>query len=304
MRAPRTVRAQRGVALLVVLWGCTLAAITLGALASGAKVEGTQARGQYLQTKGIYAAEAGIEQAAYRLRAREARQRWAVDGRAYRLRIDDVDVAVSIVDEDGKLNLNTATPEQIGALLLAAGAGPAEATRWRDAIVRWGGGGERFADSLLAKGGFASLEELRRVPGLPGAIADRVEPGLTLWSTSGPNLAHAPAVVVAAMTGTGRELAEAYVADVRAMDPEHGGLPPVPGRAEGTVASLPSSGTVTVTSTATLGDGVVVRIDATLALQNAPGDPRAYRVLRWRESRALEEAMDVGGAGVSVAARR
>jgi len=304
VRACRAARVQRGVALLVVLWGCTLAAITLGALASGAKVEGTQARGQYLQARGIYAAEAGIGQAAYRLRARDARQRWAVDGRMYRLRIDDVDVSVSIVDEDGKLNLNTAAPEQIGALLVAAGAGPADAARWRDAIVRWGRGGERFADSLLAKGGFASLEELRRVPGLPGAIVDRMEPGLTLWSDSGPNLAHAPAVVVAAMTGAGRELAEGYVSDVRAMDPEHGGLPPVPGHAEGTVASLPSSGTITVTSTATLADGVVVRIDATLALQSAPGNPRAYRVLRWRESRALDEVMDIGAAAMSVAARR
>lgn len=297
-------RAQRGVALLVVLWGCTLAAITLGALASSAKVEGTQARGQYLQTKGLYAAEAGIEQAAYRLRARQASQRWAVDGRTYRWRMDDVDLTVSIVDEDGKLNLNVATPEQLGALLLAVGADPENVPRWRDAIVRWGSGGERFADSLLAKGGFASIEELRRVPGLPGDVVDRMEPGLTLWSTSGPNLAHAPAIVVAAATGAGRQAAESYVADVRAMDPEHGGLPSVPGHAEGVMASLPSSGTITVVSTATMPDGLLVRIEATLALQNAPGDPRAYRVLRWRETGAVDEGNHGNEAVDFVAADR
>lgn len=282
-------RGQRGIALLVVLWGCTLAAITLGALASSAKVEGIQARGQYLQTKGFYAAEAGIEQAVYRLRAALPTQRWAVDGRTYRLREGDADVSVSVSDEDGKLNLNQASPEQIGALLQAVGVDPERMPKMRDAIVRWGNGGERFSDSLLAKGGFTSLEELRRVPGLPGDVLDRLEPGLTLWSTSGPNLAHAPAVVVAATTGAGREVSEAYVADVRAMDPEHGGFPVAPGNVGAAQPSLPSSGTVTIMSTATLGDGLAVRIQATVALQNAPGDPRAYRVLRWLETGAEEK---------------
>jgi general secretion pathway protein K len=282
LRAPK----QRGVALLVVLWGCTLAAITLGALASSAKVEGTQARGQYLQTKAFYAAQGGVEQAAFRLRAQQAGQRWAADGRLYRLRQGDIDVTVAVADEDGKLNLNKASAEQMDALLRAAGVAPDQVRRLRDAIVRWGSAGARFSDILLAKGGFASLEELRRVPGVPGDVVDRIEPGLTLWSTSGPNMAHAPAIVVAAMTGAGQEAAEAYVADVRAMDLEHGGLPPTPGNAEAMPSSVPTSGTVTIDSTATTSDGIAVRIRATVTLQNEPGDPRSYRVLRWQESGA------------------
>lgn len=276
--------AQRGVALLVVLWGCTLAAITLGALASSAKIEGIQARGQYMRTKAFYAAEAGIEEAAYRLRAADAAQRWAVDGRTYRLRMGEANVSIVVSDEDGKLNLNKASPEQIGALIQASGIDPERMPGIRDAIVHWGGGSERFPDSLLAKGGFASLEELRRVPGLTGDVVDKLEPALTLWSDSGPNLAHAPAVVVAAVTGAGREASEAYVADVRDRDPEFGGLPAIPGHAETVLASLPGSGTVTITATAIVGGDLAVSIRATIALQNAPGDPRAYRVLRWQES--------------------
>lgn len=296
MRPLRCRRGQRGIALLVVLWGCTLAAITLGALASSARVEGIQARGQYLQTKGFYAAEAGIEQAAYRLRAAQPAQRWSVDGRTYRMREGDADVSVSIGDEDGKLNLNQASPEQLGALLKAVGVDPERMPRMRDAIVQWGNGGERFADSLLAKGGFTSLEELRRVPGLPSDVLDRLEPTLTLWSTSGPNLAHAPVEVVVAMTGAGQEAAESYVEDIRAMDPEHGGLPAIPGNVGSAQSSVLASGTVTIVSTATFSDGVAVRIQATVALQNAPGDPRSYRVLRWRESGA--EANRSGGRPV------
>ncbi|MGY3231091.1 general secretion pathway protein K [Luteibacter sp. HA06] len=281
MKAHGRVGGQRGIALLVVLWGCTLAAITLGALASGAKVEGIQARGQYLQTRGFYAAEAGIEQAVFRLRAQTASQRWAVDGRTYRLREGDATVSVTVTDEDGKLNLNKASPAQLGALLEAVGVDAGQVPRLRDAIVRWGSGGERYSDSLLAKGGFTSLEELRRVPGLPGDVVDRLEPAVTLWSGSGPNLAHAPAVVVVAMTGAGRAAAEAYVTDVRAMDPEHGGLPAVPGNVGAAQSFVQGSGTVTIVSTATLSDALAVSIRATVTLQNAPGDPRAYRVLRW-----------------------
>jgi general secretion pathway protein K len=295
-------RGQRGIALLVVLWGCTLAAITLGALASSAKVEGIQARGQYLQTRGFYAAEAGIEQAVFRLRAQQASQRWAVDGRTYRLREGDATVSVTVTDEDGKLNLNKASPEQIDALIQAVGVDPEQMPQLRDAIVRWGSGGERFSDSLLAKGGFTSLEELRRVPGLPGDVVERLEPALTLWATSGPNLAHAPAVVVVAMTGAGREASEAYVTDVRAMDPENGGLPAVPGNVGSAQSFVPSSGTVTIVSTATMSDALAVRIQATVALQNAPGDPRAYRVLRWVEMAAEEKPADGRPAPASVPA--
>jgi general secretion pathway protein K len=207
-----------------------------------------------------------------------------------------------VTDEDGKLNLNKASPEQIDALIQAVGVDPEQMPQLRDAIVRWGSGGERFSDSLLAKGGFTSLEELRRVPGLPGDVVERLEPALTLWATSGPNLAHAPAVVVVAMTGAGREASEAYVTDVRAMDPENGGLPAVPGNVGSAQSFVPSSGTVTIVSTATMSDALAVRIQATVALQNAPGDQRAYRVLRWVEMAAEEKPADGRPAPASVPA--
>jgi len=283
-------RGESGVALLVVLWGCTLAAITLGALASSARVEGVQARSQYERVKGSYAAEAGIEQAVYRLYARQAVQRWAVDGRTYRFREGDAEVSVSVVDEDGKVNLNQTTPERISALLRAIGVVPEQVPAMRDAIVGWGKRNDSFSDSLLAAGGLTSLEELRRIPGLPVDVAERLDPAVTLWSTSGPNLAHAPAAVVAAITGAGREASEAYVADVQAMAPGNDALPRLPNGAEGEFNAVDTSGTVTITSTATTRGGQVVRIRATVRL--APGTSRGYSVMRWRESGAQDPSAD------------
>lgn len=280
---------QRGVALLVVLWGCTLAAITLGALASSARIEGVQARGQYLRVRAFYAAEAGIEQAVFRLSAADAIQRWAVDGRTYRFRQNGSDVSVSITDEDGKINLNQTSPERIAALLQAVGVDPERVPALRDAIVGWGKRGTMFTDSLLAAGGFASLEELRRVPGVTADIAERLDPALTLWSTSGPNLVHAPPVVVAAITGAGREASEAYVAEVRDMAPGNDALPTLPNGVGAEFSSVPTSGTVTITSTATLEDGLAVKIRATVRLTRDAA--RAYAVVRWRESGIEDRAV-------------
>jgi general secretion pathway protein K len=282
---------QRGVALLVVLWGCTLAAITLGALATTAHIEGLQARGQYMRTRGFYAAQAGVERAAYRLRSTQDAQRWAVDGRTYRFRLEDADIAVAITDEDGKLNLNQASPEQLAALLQAAGVDAGQVPRLRDAIVNWGRQGKQFSDTLLAKGGFTSMEELRRVPGLTAEVVDRLDPFLTLWSTSGLNLAHAPPIVVAAATGAGQEASENYVSAIRGMAPGDRMLPPAPGSGGADTASLQGSGTVTIVSTASVAGGLAVTIRATVTMKSNPGDPRAYGVLRWRESSSMDEKL-------------
>ena len=59
--------AQRGVALLVVLWACTLLAVLLGGYAMLARTEGLQARYAFAQTRAQYAAEAGFARALYAL---------------------------------------------------------------------------------------------------------------------------------------------------------------------------------------------------------------------------------------------
>ena len=55
-RQPTLHSRQRGVALLLVLWACTLLAILLGGYAALARTEGLQARYQFAQTQAHYAA--------------------------------------------------------------------------------------------------------------------------------------------------------------------------------------------------------------------------------------------------------
>lgn len=287
-RQRRYLPAQRGVALLVVLWGCTLAAITLGALATNARVESLQARAQSLRTQVYYAAEAGIEAATYRLRLANDQVRWHVDGHAHTLHVGGADVSVLISAEQGKINLNLATPERIEDLLRTAGVDEERIPAAKKAIVGWGDSGDTQGTSMLMRGGFSSLEELRRVPGLAPDIVARIEPALTLWTNQEPNLAYASPLVVATVTGADMESARAYVERVSLAPQGLMLLPSLPGTKPGDASRSPVS-VYEVVSTASMANGPTIVLDVVLYLKNDPGDPRAYRVVRWRERSLSDE---------------
>jgi general secretion pathway protein K len=283
MSAKNMRRKQRGVALLVVLWGSTLAAIVLGALAINAHVEGLQARAQVDQAQTFYAAEAGLEQAVYNLHLKDDARRWISDGRSYRLDVGNILVQVSVMDDDGKINLNQADPALIGKLLVASGADPDRAATIVQAMKRWGEadqGVER--PQFLAAGGFASIEELQRLPGMDQALYRRIESSLTLWQSGGsPNLSHASAPVVAAISNVSLGQASDFVRAREAMAAPVTRLPPLPGGIT-SLASPGTSGVVSITSQTKLADGVSTRLRATVRLTSEPGDRHTYRVLRWQ----------------------
>ena len=87
-------RRQSGVALLLVMWACTLLAILLGGYAVLAHTEGLQSSFQFQQTRAHYAAEAGVMRAIYALQAPNIADRWTADGRIYPFAYDDAKVGV------------------------------------------------------------------------------------------------------------------------------------------------------------------------------------------------------------------
>lgn len=286
--ALKATRRQAGIALLIVLWGCTLAAITLGALATSARVEGIQARGQSQSVVARYAAEGAIAQAAYRLRATDDALRWKADGTLYSLREGRTRVTVTIQDEAGKINLNRATPEVIENVLRAVGLAPEQARKAKLAIVAWGTGGQ-VTDSLLERGGFSSLEELWRVPGLDPGLVKKLLPLFTLWSLDETNLAHAPVPVLMALTGADRVTCEAYADALKARTTDDEAvLPAIPNRVLGRVA-FQNGPAVTIVASAQVEGGVKVTLEVTLLQKSDPGDPQAYRVVRWHELSADDD---------------
>jgi general secretion pathway protein K len=277
-------RHQRGVALLVVMWACTLLAILLGGYAMLARTEGLQARYLFAQTQAHYAAEAGLMRAIYALQDPQQQQRWTPDGRVYPFAFDGAKVNVSIISEVGKVDLNAASPDVLQNLLRAAGMSDHDAQALVRNIVDW----RSFAytppssvpnvtyaqagrDYGPRHGPFGTVEELQMVLGMDPAVYHKVASQVTLWSgRQSPDPATAPLLALQAIPGMTAQQAQAILATRMTGQP---------------VAALAGMQGVThsIRAEATLADGTRAVLRATVRLQgNRPG-ALPYAVLRWQE---------------------
>lgn len=279
---------QRGVALLLVLWACTLLAILLGGYAALARTEALQARYQFAQTQAHYAAEAGIMRGFYGLHDLLAARRWIGDGRVYSFRYGDATVKVSALDESGKVDLNAASPQVLQGLFQAAGLAPEQASALAASVVDWRGLPGQAGDVAARRatyraagrsygprsGPFASIEELQMVLGMTPALYRRVAPVVTIWSgnaTPDPNTA--PPLALAAIPGM-TPSQQAMIAAARqrqAADPTR---------------VLDNGTTQSLRAEATLADGTRAILRATMRLQAGPAGAQPYVVLRWQEGDA------------------
>lgn len=276
--------AQRGVALLVVLWACTLLAVLLGGYAMLARTEGLQARYAFAQTRAQYAAEAGFARALYALQDPVPAQRWIADGRPYTLAFDGATVQVSVVDEGGKVDLNAASPQVLAGLFAAAGMAPRDAQALTDRVVAWRSFsstvGPDPADAAYAAAGldygprhgpFASIEELRMVLGMPPAVYRAVASQVTLWSgRDAPDPTTAPPLALQAIPGMDAAHIQQNQQARQALDP---------------ATAMASGGGVThsIRSQATLADGTKAAVSATVRLRGIGAGAQPYAVLRWQE---------------------
>jgi general secretion pathway protein K len=286
MRQPLARRAnQRGVALLLVLWACTLLAILLGGYAALARTEGLQARYEFAQTQAHYAAEAGLMRAVYGLQNPDLKQRWIGDGRNYLFRYDNATIVVTAVDEGGKVDINSATPDVLQALFQAAGMQLAPAKALADNVVDWRnqvsiiGVAETQSAAYAAAGRdygprhgpFASIEELQMVLGMTPAIYRTVAPVVTIWSgNQTPDSNTAPPLALAAIPGmTPEQLSVIQATRLRnANDPS---------------MALNNGTTHSIRSEATLADGTRAILRATIRTQTGRSSAQPYTVLRWQE---------------------
>jgi general secretion pathway protein K len=219
-------RRQRGVALLVVMWACTLLAILLGGYAVLAHTEGLQSSFQFQQTRAHYAAEAGVMRAIYALQAPNIADRWTADGRIYPFAYDDAKVGVSVISESGKVDLNAATPDVLANLFRAAGVDPVRAATLAQAVIDWRSfavsqqqAAQRTAAYTAAgrdygprNGPFVSVEELQMVLGMDPGLYETIAPDVTIWSgRSSPDATTAPLLALASLPGMDLQHAAAAI---------------------------------------------------------------------------------------------
>gem|GEM_PF-254923 len=210
-------RAQKGGALLTVLWvSAALAAIALSVSTSiraetdraGTAADGLRA--SYLATGSVHRAVQWLLWGTGSDRFFD-RHRYSNQPRLF-FSYPSGDVVVEMMPEAAKLNINTASPEDLLRLVTSVSGDPQRAAQVTAGILAWrggGGGGASGADLFSPATGptfqprgasFEEIEELLLVPGMTPELyygnyvaeGDRLSPrgglrdSLSVWGSPGP----------------------------------------------------------------------------------------------------------------------
>lgn len=274
--------AQRGVALLLVVWLIALLTALIGAFAISARVESLQGRVLAQGSVVQQIARAGLEYALQRVADPDPGSRWTPDGRPYAWQYAGSQVQVQLVDESGKVDLNQADAQILSSLLRAVGVEAAQAQQlagaavdWRDsdALSQVAGGAEDpdYAAAGLPYGAkdapYESVAEVEQVLGWTPQLYARVRAYLTIYAGRGrpdPRYAQAP-VLTALGLDPGLVLAQRQGSI---------GQPALVGQ---------GTGTYSIQSRARTPDGRQAVLRAVVRAGGGPTPGSMYTTLRWEE---------------------
>jgi general secretion pathway protein K len=226
---------QSGIALVLVLWIISLLTVMALGLTTTQRTESALTRNQLDGARFRALSEAAINLTVLNLLSTPletvpAETVWVPDGMPRSLIVDGSELTVTLYNEASRLDLNTATREQLVTLIeLAQGeAGVDEAQRdaLADAILDW-----RDADDLSQLNGaedadyeaaglpygardepFQSIDELQQVLGMTRTLYQRLSPDLSVDNEGGRvDEAFASAAVLAALRGLSLEDAQRVV---------------------------------------------------------------------------------------------
>ena len=219
---------QKGVALVLVLWVVTLLSVIAGNFAFSMRGEAQIARNLLSAAQAQAQADGGIQRAWYELMKPPTEpNRWMGDGVVHEQKLDGGLLQISIQDESGKIDLNTASEALLVALFRSVGVGQEAAVALVDSVQDW-----RDADKLRRLNGaeeaeylaagkayapsnapFETVDELQRVLGMTPDLFRLVEPALTVYSKQpGINTAVAPRSALLAIPGVNPEMADQFLA--------------------------------------------------------------------------------------------
>jgi len=300
-RAVSLRKRERGVAFVLVLWVIAMLAILLGSFSLIARTENLQSRHLFDTTQARYAAEAGLNLAIFEMRKPDPTQRWVADGRPYRFGYGEAEIEISITDDSGKIDINTADVDLLTNLFMGRGVPQEQAQSIAAAIIDW-----RDPDDMEQPNGaeapeykaaglpytpknapFDTVSELQQVLGMTYDLFSKVEPGLTIYSgRNAPNASFGNEVALRAMyPDATEEQIQQFIQQLQAQAP---GVP-----AEGLVApdgtAVMAGGgglTYSVKSRAKLPNGASTVLDATIRMGGVSAAGRPFVILRWRDGEA------------------
>lgn len=223
---PRVPGRQRGMALVVTLWILALLALVAAAFMADSRTQARLARNLVENAKAEAIADAGVYRTIAALLDPDP-VRWPrADGTTYRWSFGGGEILVSVQDETGKIDLNTASGPLLEGLFVSIGAEPEAAKRLVAAIHDFGDadivttpdGAEdpeyratgRAAGAM--DGPFDRVADLQQVLGVTLDLYERVAPVLTVYSGSRSiNPATAPRGALLALPGAKPDQVDALI---------------------------------------------------------------------------------------------
>lgn len=236
-------RGDSGIALVVVLWILALMSVIAGSLVYSTRTEALIAGNLASVAKAEALADAGVSRAIVELTRAPSPDpgQWKADGVPRLWQYRDANIAVTITDESGKIDINTAPAPLLAGLLASAGAPEPEALAdaildWRDADdfrsllgaekAEYVAAGKRYGP---ANAHFETIEELRQVLGMTEELFRQIESGITVHSyQSGVNAAIAPRAALLALPGASAEQVDDYIRQRQTLASQGLPAPPFP----------------------------------------------------------------------------
>lgn len=215
-RGARREAAERGFALLVVLWWTALLALLGTQIATTGRLEAQRAGNLRSAAMARAAADGVLQEAVFHL-LDGSPAGWAADGAPHVVSVAGGLARVEIRSEAAKIGLNQASPGLLAALLTRLGTGPRQAAALADAILDWRTATPRpralgaKAPEYRAAGqdyappnsDFETVDELLLVRGMTPDIMARLAPYVSVYQFGDPDLTLADAVVRLANADSG-----------------------------------------------------------------------------------------------------
>lgn len=291
----RHISSSRGVALVLVLWMLALLSVIAGSLVYSSRTELQIAANLAAQAQAEAIADAGVHKAIYELAGRPANdpERWQGNGLPHDWTFADTRLRITIVDESGRIDLNTAPDSLLRGLFLSIGLPQEQADALADAIIDWrdpddlrrlhGVEKEDYLAAGRASGPanakFEAVEELRQVLGMTEDIYRRIEPLVTVHSgQAGVNTTVAGRGVLLALPGALPEIVDPYLEQRRATLAQN--LPPPPLQIGQGLSASATGTTFTILVEVFLSDNTRFFREAVVRLSGNPKEP--FAILAWR----------------------
>jgi general secretion pathway protein K len=253
-------------ALLLVIWVLALLSLLAAGLTAAARSEAVLVRNREQSAQAQALAEAGVSLAILGLLEIDPAAQWRADGEERNFAVGDGRVAIVVQDEAGKIDINQAD-ETVLSGLFAEFVEPRTAADLASAIVATRVRRQSEATPASRRLAlFATVDEVREVPGIDPPLFGQIAPFLTVYSgLARTNPETAPREVLLALPGISPAEADRMLA-LR--------------RSEATPPNFTQAQVVSIRAAAESNGGSVFVRETVVAFFRNPVEP--YRILTWR----------------------